>query len=142
MNKLALIKNMILKAGLPCPSEIHVLQRISDKIGNDDDDTVTLVLDRYKRYMLSHRIMNLGTEIKFIAKDNKLMNLDDFVFRRLYNDSFPIPKTPLTEYMFGDRDFFELYDAFLEVDNKIKDSRKKAIVKLNKIKKNEKDSKK
>ena len=139
--KLNKINEVILYAGVTCPSANDVLIRIQKKAGNANEDTIKMYVDAYKRYVFSYKIKNFDTEEKYIKASNKLINFDSFIFADQHLKSFPMPKTPLTNALFGDRDFFELYDKFLEVDAKIQEKRQQALIKFNLLKKEKENEK-
>jgi len=93
-----------------------------------------MVEKKYREYILAYRIKNYNTEEKFIKNDQKLVNLDIFIFSRKYEQNFPMPQSKLTKAMFGDRDFFELYDNFVKINTQMNLKRELALSKLKKRK--------
>jgi len=137
---LQLIKDIIDYAGLQCPPPADVLKRIQNTFGKSDKETIDFVIKKYKQYVLSYRIKNYNTEENFIKTDKRLINIDIFIFGGKHNQEFPMPQTKLTKAMFGDRDFFELYNNFTKINNQLTLKREKALSKL-KEKENVKNNK-
>ena len=71
-------------------------------------DEVRLMFDQYTKYRFAHNVKHFGTEEKYISKDNQLSSFYDFINRAQYKQDFKLPKTTLTEYLFDDKDFYEL----------------------------------
>jgi len=125
MKKVEIINDIIKKAGVPCPTSDVILKTIN-QIGVDFNN----VIDKYDQYILSHRILNFGTEEKYIGKDNKLLNLDEFVYKHRYQKDYPLPQTNLTKALFGKSDFYQLVKSFNKINKKISVKRMQALIKF------------
>ena len=133
--KIKLINDIIIKSGVKSPPANSIIDTIHSKFNESSIETIKRLCAKYDIYILTSNISNFGTETKYISKQNKIIDFDSFIFGDLYSNDFPMPKTNLTNALFGERDFFDLYDKFLEVDEKIQHKRKQALVKFDLLKK-------
>ena len=120
-----IIQDAITESGISSPPVKNILNIINLREGNTDKETINEILKRYFQYILAHRIENVSRDEKYIAKADKMVNLYDFIFKLMHRRSFPIPKTKLTEALFGDRDFFEMVASFEKHKQIIEDKRAK-----------------
>lgn len=138
--KLNKIQTLIDYSGLSSPPPDSILTRIQNTVGDTSEDTIDMIIKKYKEYILSYRITNYETPDKFVKNENKLVNLDIFIFGRRYEQNYPMPVIKLTKAMFGNRDFFELYDNYVKINTQLKLKREEALIKL-KEKENGKENK-
>jgi hypothetical protein len=138
---LQLINETIIQAGIKTVNPTIILEKIRSNFNRISHKDVEFVCDKYNSYLFVTNISNFNTENKYISKERRAIAFDDFIFREDYNDEFPMPKTPLTDALFGDRDFFEMHDKFLAIDKEMKDARAKGLVKFKRILKKETDEK-
>jgi hypothetical protein len=128
--KLNKIQAIINYSGLSSPPPDDILKRINNTIGDTSTKSIDMIIKKYKEYILSYRITNYETPDKFVKSENKLINLDIFVFGRKYEKNYPMPVIKLTKAMFGDRDFFELHNNYVKINTQLKLKRAKALIKL------------
>lgn len=128
--KLKKIQLIIDYAGLPSPTPDEILLRIKNVLGDTDDEIINHLIKKYKEYVFAYRIQNYMTENNFIKMELRLVNFDKFIFTKRYLKEFPVPKTKLIKAMLENRDFFELYDRFISINNSIKNKRNKGLKKL------------
>ena len=85
----------------------------------------------YNRYLFHLSIEHFGKDPKYISKDDKALGLFGFINTGTYNVvSDKIPKTPLTEYLFGDEDYYDLVDRFNVINNRLEKKRAENLKKL------------
>ena len=134
MTKVEKINKAITYSGMSCPEPDVILNRIRMNENDDSEEIVDMIIDKYMQYILSYRIQNYNTEDNFIKTELRLVNLDTFILGRRYLKNFPIPKTKMTKAMFGDEDFFKLYENYNMINNQLKIKREQALIKLKKEK--------
>jgi len=127
------ISDAIKTAGVSCPSAEDVYNRLNNQIAVIDDEFIDKLLERYNQYQLANRIKNVGKDPKFIGKSDALLSLDDFIFRRMYEHTFPLPEGTFTDAMFGENNFYDLLEEFKTIDAKLKKKQKENVEKYKDI---------
>ena len=132
MTKIDKINKVIKYSGLSCPEPDIILNRIRMNENSDSTELVDMIIDKYMQYILTYRIKNYNTEDNFIKTELRLVNLDTFILGRRYQKNFPIPQTKMTKAMFGECDFFDLYNSFIKINKQLKIKREVALKKIKK----------
>ena len=90
------------------------------------------LFDKYKKYLFHYKIKKFGTADKYIPKTDKAYDFHKWIYAYKYKDEPIFPKTTLTEYLFGDEDYYHMVDRFNEIDKQINKKRHEHLAKLNK----------
>lgn len=108
-----------------------ILELFNMKFGKKHD--YLLVFNSYYKYQFAYNIVHFGKDPKYISSSDSLLSLYSFINRGMYKNDYPLPKTPLTEYLFDDADYYNLLDRFNQIDNKLKKQRDENIKKYSGI---------
>lgn len=121
---MSLIKDYLNKYNIK-ETEDDISEVLKMKFGKKPD--YEKVFNSYKTYILAHSIKHFGKDPKYISASDSIISLYSFINRMMYLKDYTIPKTPLTEYLFGDDDFYEIIAKFDTIEAKLKKERKESL---------------
>jgi len=119
------------ESGLLIKNHVYVLSGLKQQLPGLNVEMLDEMIVKYKRYLFHKSLEVFGIEERFISKDKKPDDFGIWAMGYGYKNEYPMPKTTLTKYLFGDQDFYDIVDRFNEIDNNIKKQRAESIKKHN-----------
>ena len=123
----AKILNAIKESGIPDDAEKVI--RFLGRDGPVTNEVMENALRKYKIYLVSFNINTFDKEEKYISKADQKISFSQFLFERKHLLETPLPRTKITDYIFGDNNFDDMLNKMNEIDEKMKGYREKNIKK-------------
>ena len=131
MNILKYIEDVISYSGVNADQPGQIVFQLKKSFGIDNKDQIKEIIDKYRKYCFFKQIQHFGKDLKYVKSEEKTLSLDMWLASNGHKASLVFPRTPLTEYLFGEHDYYDLVKRANKLKEDLKKQREENIKKYN-----------